>query len=137
MAAKVRVMLVDDEDHIRLFMNKVLASMQAEVVAEAANGKEAIDLYRRYKPDITLMDINMPVMTGSEALKQILADFPNAFVIMLTSLNTADVVKECLIAGAQNYIRKDLPLPEIKKQIRETWAEYVKIQMAKKSIGAN
>lgn len=129
-------MLVDDEDHIRLFMRKVLASMQAEVVGEAANGKEAIALYRQHKPDITLMDINMPVMTGSEALKQLLKEFPDAFVIMLTSLNTADVVKECLIAGAQNYIRKDLPLPEIKKQIRETWAEYVKIKMAKRSIGA-
>ncbi|MGB0723218.1 MAG: response regulator transcription factor [Gammaproteobacteria bacterium] len=122
---KVRVLLVDDEDHIRLFMSKVLTTMSAEVVAEAGNGQEAVELFRAHKPDIVLMDINMPVMNGADALRAIIKEFPRAFIIMLTSLSTADVVQDCLASGAANYIRKDLPLPEIKKQIRETWKEYV------------
>lgn len=122
---KVRVMLVDDEDHIRLFMNKVLSTMNAEVVAEAGNGREAVEMFRTYKPDITLMDINMPLMNGADALRKVLEEFPSAFIIMLTSLHTADVVQECLTAGAANYIRKDLPLPEIKNQIKQTWRDYV------------
>ena len=124
-AKKVRVMLVDDEDHIRLFMSKVLATMGAEVVAEAGNGMEALKLYDQHKPDITLMDINMPVMNGADALKKLMDKFPDAFVIMLTSLHTADVVQDCLTTGAANYIRKDLPLPEIKNQIKEAWREYI------------
>lgn len=124
-AKKVRVMLVDDEDHIRLFMSKVLATMGAEVVAEAGNGMEALKLYQQHQPDITLMDINMPVMNGADALKQLMEDHPDAFVIMLTSLHTADVVQDCLTTGAANYIRKDLPLPEIKNQIKEAWREYI------------
>ncbi|MGB1109037.1 MAG: response regulator transcription factor [Gammaproteobacteria bacterium] len=122
---KVRVMLVDDEDHIRLFMNKVLSTMNAEVVAEAGNGREAVELFRAHKPDITLMDINMPIMNGADALKKVLDEFPSAFIIMLTSLHTADVVQDCLTTGAANYIRKDLPLPEIKNQIKQTWRDYV------------
>ena len=68
---KIRVALADDEMHIRMLMKKVFSSMGCEIAGEAKNGAEAVELYRREKPNIMLMDINMPVKTGDEALKEI------------------------------------------------------------------
>lgn len=121
---KIKVLLADDEGHIRTLMKTVFASMGAETVAEASNGKEAVELYRKHKPHITVLDINMPVMDGKEALSVILSEFPDAFVIMLTSLSSMDVVKQCLDAGAANYLRKDTPISEIKKSIKESWVDF-------------
>jgi DNA-binding NarL/FixJ family response regulator len=118
---KISVLLADDEDHIRVYMARVLESMSCEIVADAADGRECIELYRQHLPDVTLLDINMPFMSGIEALKAIRGEFPDAFVIMLTSLHTSRVVEECLQAGAAHYIRKDAPLNDIKRQIKEAW----------------
>jgi len=123
---KPRVVLVDDETHIRMLMRTVMSTMGCEVIGEAANGQEAVDVFRKEKPDLLLLDINMPVKTGEEALKEILAEFPDAFVIMLTSLADIESVQNCLNLGATNYIRKDTPLREIKKIIKETWALFKK-----------
>ncbi|MEE8483875.1 MAG: response regulator transcription factor [Nitrospinota bacterium] len=123
---KVRVLLVDDEMHIRELMKVALKDMNAEVVAEADNGKEALELFRQHKPEITIMDVNMPVMNGLETLKAIKSEFPDAFVIMLTAVSSIKAVQEILELGASGYIRKDTSLPEIKQGIKETWAEYMK-----------
>ncbi len=119
---KLRVLLADDETHLRMLMKTVMTSMNCEIVGEAKNGAEAVELYKKEKPDILLLDINMPVKTGEEALKEIIEEFPDAFVIMLTSLADMESVENCLNLGASNYIRKDTPLDEIKKIIKETWA---------------
>lgn len=124
MGKKIQVLLADDELHIRMLMKKVMESMNLEVVAEAKNGQEAVQLYRQHKPHIVFMDINMPIMDGKEALKAIKKEFPDSFVIMLTSLSAMDVVKDCLEAGAANYIRKDTPLNELKLYVKESWNEY-------------
>ncbi len=118
---KIRVGLADDEIHIRMLMKKVFTSMGCEIVGEAKNGEEAVELYRREKPDIMLLDINMPVKTGDEALRDIVSEFPDAFVIMLTSQADVESVQKCLDAGAANYIRKDTPIAELKEIIKETW----------------
>ncbi len=117
-----RAVIADDESHIRTLMKTALTSMNCEVVAEASNGAEALDAYREYKPDLMLLDINMPVTNGEEALAGILAEFPKAFVIMLTSVSDADTVHRCLEQGAAFYIRKDTPIKEIKQLIRESWS---------------
>ncbi len=119
---KPRILLADDEIHLRMLMKKVMTSMNCEIVGEAKNGMEAIELYKKEKPDLLLLDINMPVKTGEEALKEIVKEFPDAFIIMLTSLADMESVENCLNLGASNYIRKDTPLDEIKKIIKETWA---------------
>ena len=119
---KPRILLADDEIHLRILMKKVMTSMNCEIVGEAKNGMEAIELYKKEKPDLLLLDINMPVKTGEEALKEIIEEFPDAFIIMLTSLADMESVENCLNLGASNYIRKDTPLDEIKKIIKETWA---------------
>ena len=118
---KIRVGLADDEIHIRMLMKKVFTSMGCEIAGEAKNGTEAVELYRLEKPDIMLLDINMPMKTGDEALRDIVSEFPDAFVIMLTSLADVESVQKCLDAGAVNYIRKDTPIAELKEIIKETW----------------
>ncbi|MBF0329126.1 MAG: response regulator transcription factor [Nitrospirae bacterium] len=116
-----RVLLADDEPHIRLLLKKALTMMNYTVVGEAKNGIEAIELFGKEKPDMLLMDINMPLKTGTEALKEIVAEFPDALVIMLTSVSDLSIVEKCLEDGASNYIRKDTPLAEMKKLIEESW----------------
>jgi two-component system chemotaxis response regulator CheY len=102
-----------------------LLAMKAEIVAEAKNGIETLELFRAYKPDITLLDINMPRMDGLQALKQIQAESPGAVVIMLSSLATLGVVQDCLEAGAYDFIRKDTPIAEIKVIIKKAWSHFL------------
>lgn len=121
---KPRVIIADDEGHIRAMMKAVMNSMQCEIAGEAANGEEAVNLFKKEKPDLLLLDINMPIKTGEEALKEIIEDFPDALVIMLTSVADMESIENCINLGAANYIRKDTPLTEIKNAVRETWRTF-------------
>ena len=125
-ARKPRIIIADDEAHIRMLIKTVFKTMQADVVAEAKNGQEAVDLYRKEKPDLLMLDINMPVKTGPEALSEIRNDYPQAFIIMLTSVADMDTVQNCLEKGASSYILKDTPLNEMKRLIKEAWVENAK-----------
>lgn len=119
-ANQIRVILADDEFHLRAFIAALLKKMNYTVVAQATNGQEAVALYRQHKPDLIMLDINMPVKNGEEALKEIRAEFPAARVIMLTSVVDEQQVASCLAAGAANYIRKDSPAAEIQALIAAT-----------------
>ena len=123
---KPRILLADDEAHLRLLMKTVMKSLNCEIVGEAKNGIEAVELFKKEKPDLLLLDINMPIKTGEDALKEIIDEFPDAFIIMLTSTADMETVENCLAYGAANYIRKDTPIEEMKKIIKETWAIYKK-----------
>jgi len=116
-----RVLIADDEQHMRLLMKTVIKKMNYQVIGEATNGQEAIDLFQKERPDLMLMDINMPYKTGEEALEEILTQFPEALVIMLTSVVDTETVGKCIDRGAANYIRKDTPLTDIAKIISTTW----------------
>lgn len=122
-ATQVTILLADDEMHIRMLLKQVLKSMNTTVVAEAKDGFQAVEHYRDKRPDITFLDINMPVKNGVDALKEILAINPDAVVIMLTSVADMETVSECIEAGAANYIRKDTPIEELKRFIKTTWVE--------------
>jgi two-component system, chemotaxis family, chemotaxis protein CheY len=124
-AKRPRVLIAEDESHSRLLLKAIVTSMNCEVVGEATTGQETIDLYRQLKPHVLLLDINMPNKTGDEVLKEIKAEFPRAFVIVVTSVADQESVERCLELGAANYIRKDTPIAEIKTAIKETWAIYV------------
>ncbi len=121
MSKKLRVLLADDEPHIRLLIRSIVEIMNAEVVGEAKDGQQTLDLYKSLQPDMLLLDINMPVKSGQEALKEIMGEHPDAIVVMLTSVSDRDTVKKCIELGAANYIRKDTGISEIKKMIKETW----------------
>ena len=116
---KPRILLADDEFHMRAFIAALLKKIDCEVVGQATNGAEAIALYREKKPDLLLLDINMPVKTGMEALADVRAEFPDAKVIMLTSVVDEQNVVQCVEAGAAGYIRKDSPVAEIQATITE------------------
>lgn len=122
---KVRALLADDEAHVRLFVKTVVSSMGCQVVAEATNGKEVLEMFDRHAPDLVMLDINMPVMDGITALKALRQKSDKVVIVMLTSLASADVVEQCLDAGANYYLRKDLPVAELKQEIRDTWLAHL------------
>ena len=121
---KMRVMVVDDEDHVRRLITTVIKTMNCEIVGEAGNGKEAVSLFCKLKPHMLLLDINMPLKSGKEALAEIRKRFPNACILMLTSLTDKETVEDCMELGASGFIRKDLPLDEMCDVIKKTWRAY-------------
>ena len=114
-----RVAISDDEDMIRYALKSIIQKLNMVCVGEATNGQEAIALYAKEKPDIMFLDINMPVKNGDEALKAIRAKFPDANVVMLTSVAETETVTKCVQDGAINYILKTNPLDKIKTMIEE------------------
>ena len=122
---KARIVIAEDEAHIRSLISLIVTNLGAEVVAEAADGEQALSLYQQHRPDMVILDINMPKLDGISVLKIIMAINPRTLVVMLTSLNALDVVKECIDSGAWNYILKNTTAEELNKAISATWSEYM------------
>lgn len=115
--------MVDDHVLVREGLTAVLNRQQDLcVVAEAANGEEALAAFRLYRPDVTLMDIRMPVMDGAEATEAILAEFPHAVILVVTTIDHGQGVARALKAGAKNFILKDAPSKELIETIRSAHA---------------
>jgi DNA-binding NarL/FixJ family response regulator len=105
----ITILTADDHPLIRDGLAAVLrAESGLQVVAEAANGEEAIEAYARLHPDIVLMDLRMPVMDGLTATRAILADDPNARIIVLTTYDGDEDIHRALAAGARGYLLKDM-----------------------------
>lgn len=117
-------LLVDDEAHIRLFLKMILKEIGVETIHEAQNGIQALEVYRKTPTDIILMDVNMAGMDGLQTLEKFSQEFPNAFIIMVTSTATREIVEKCITKGAKQYIRKDTPKQDIKKILSETFQEF-------------
>ena len=114
-----RVVVADDEVHIRCLVRRIILAEGYEVVGEATNGEDALVQYRKNRPDLLLMDINLPVKTGDDVLAEIMREFPDAKVVMLTMVADVDTVKRCLKLGAVNYILKCAPVDDIRRMVRE------------------
>lgn len=117
-------MVADDEDHVRKLITTVIRKMNCEIVGEAANGRDAVSMFYELKPHLLLLDINMPLKSGKQALADIKKKFPNAFIIMLTSLVDKETLEDCIDLGASGFIRKDLPIDEMREVIKKTWIAY-------------
>jgi len=117
---KLTAVLVDDESHVRMILKDILADINCEVVAEGSTGIEAVELFHVHQPDLMILDITMPIMSGEEVLMMLMPEFPDALIIILTSMTDEHSVDGCLDLGAANYIRKDIPLNDIKTIITET-----------------
>lgn len=100
------VLIVDDADFMRMVLKDIVTEMGLEVIAEAADGAQAVETYRTTRPTLVLMDITMPQMDGLQALKKIMELDPGAQVVMITALGQKDQVLACVKAGAQDFIIK-------------------------------
>jgi two-component system NarL family response regulator len=122
-AAKATVMLVDDHALLRTGVASIInQEPDLQVVVEASNGLEAIAAYERHHPDVTLLDLRMPVMEGVEAVRQIRERDPRARVIVLTTYDTDDEISRALKAGAKAYVLKDISADLLIACIRDVLA---------------
>ena len=115
----VRVVLVDDHAVIRAGLEQLLAGTQdMEVVGTAENGQQAIEVVRRVRPDVVLMDLQMPVMDGVTATRSIIAEQLGADVLVLTSYSDSERIVAALDAGAVGYLLKDADPEDVLQGIR-------------------
>jgi len=104
---KIRILMVDDHALLREGVNALIsAEPDMELVAEASNGEEAIEMFRTHHPNVTLMDIQMPGLNGVEAISRIRAEFPDARIVVLTTYSGDAQVIGALRAGARAYLLK-------------------------------
>jgi two-component system NarL family response regulator len=121
--APITVLAADDHRLIRAGIAAVLAATDdLLLVAEAADGAEAVARYRRTRPDVVLMDVRMPVLDGVAAARAILTDFPAASIIMLASFGGDDDTRRALDAGARAWLLKDRIRADLVETIRRVHA---------------
>jgi DNA-binding NarL/FixJ family response regulator len=126
----IRVLCVDDHPLLREGIAAIVNNQPDMLLAaEATNGTEAIERFRKHRPDVTLMDLRLPDMSGVDSLIAIRADFPEARIIMLTTFEGDVEVYRALEAGARAYFLKSMPYTELLDAIRQVHA-------GKKSIPA-
>jgi DNA-binding NarL/FixJ family response regulator len=114
MAKSLKIVLVDDHEVVRLGLKALLARHpQFQVVAEAGNATEALDRVTRYKPDVVVMDIRLPGKNGIEATREIVAQYPDIKVIMLTSYAEDELLFDAIAAGASGYVLKQIGSGEL------------------------
>jgi len=115
----IRLAIVDDQGMVRAGFRSLLAGEEDfEVVGEAANGEEAVELVTRLLPDVTLMDIRMPVLDGIAATRQLVGSGVQTKVLVLTTFDLDEYVFEALRAGASGFLLKDAPAEELAAAIR-------------------
>jgi DNA-binding NarL/FixJ family response regulator len=115
----IRVLCVDDHPLVRKGIASILANeADMELVAEAGNGREAVDMFRELRPDVVLMDLRMPQVDGIEATRTIRADDPEARIIALTSYDGDQDIYRALEAGVRGYILKEMVHTEVVRAIR-------------------
>jgi DNA-binding NarL/FixJ family response regulator len=127
----IRILTVDDHPLLRKGIAALVnTEPDLKVVAEASNGKEAVDAFRTHRPDVTLMDLQMPDVDGLEAIHLIRKEFPDARVIVLTTYSGDMQVLRALKAGARAYILKGLVHKELLDTIRAVHAGQKRIPPA-------
>jgi pilus assembly protein CpaE len=123
MSDRIKVLIVDDIPETRDHLSKLLGfESDVEVVGAAAGGPEAIEMANALKPDVVLMDINMPGMDGITATEKLAADVPTAAVIMMSVQGEADYLRRSMLAGAREFLVKPFSSDELTASIRQVWS---------------
>jgi len=122
-AKRIRILIAEDHLIARVGVTTIV-NMQPDmtVVAEAASGQQAVELYRKHLPDVTLLDLRMPVMSGVDAAIAIRREYPEARLIALTTYGGDEDIRRALQAGVQAYLTKDVLHDELLKAIRAVHA---------------
>jgi two-component system, NarL family, response regulator len=119
----IRILVAEDHLVARAGVGAIV-NMQPDmkIIAEAANGQQAVELYRKHRPDVVLLDMRMPIMSGVDAAKAIRAEFPDAHMIALTTYGGDEDIRRALAAGILAYLTKDVLGDELLKAIRAVHA---------------
>lgn len=113
-----KVLFVDDSAFMRSLLKGIILKDGFELAGEASNGKEAVEVYQKLKPDLVTMDIIMPEMNGIEAVREILALDPSARVIMVSAMGQQNMVIDAIKAGARDFIIKPFQPPRVQEALR-------------------
>jgi DNA-binding NarL/FixJ family response regulator len=124
----IKVLLVDDQGLIRQGLRALLElESDLEIVGEAENGEQAINLVAEFQPDVVLLDIRMPIMDGVAATKEIQKRFPQTKILVLTTFDDDEYVSAALQNGAMGYLLKDTPSEELAVAIRAVYKGYTQL----------
>jgi DNA-binding NarL/FixJ family response regulator len=116
----IKVLIVDDQPILREGLKSLLSTCEdIDVIAEAGNGKEAIEQLTHVTPDVILMDIRMPVLNGVEATKHIKEKYPSVIIIILTTFDDDQYILDALRNGASGYLLKDMGIQQLAAAIRD------------------
>jgi two-component system chemotaxis response regulator CheY len=116
-----RGLIVDDAMIMRMRLREILEK-EFSIVAEAANGQEALGLYAEYKPDFVTLDISMPQLNGIDALKTLLETQPEAKIVIVSAVGQKQIVFEALGLGAKDFIIKPFEAERVLKSVRRLFA---------------
>lgn len=112
-----RILIVDDAKFMRMTLTNILKKANHEIVGEAENGKIAVEMYRKFKPDLVTMDVTMPEMSGLDAVKMIKSEFPDAKIIMCSAMGQQKMVVEAIECGAKDFIVKPFDESRVQEAI--------------------
>jgi two-component system chemotaxis response regulator CheY len=112
-----RVLIVDDVAFVRKTLNEILTEAHYQIVGEASDGAEAVEMYARLKPDVVTMDVVMPNMSGIEATKKIIKTDKSARVVIISAMGQESLVMEAINVGAKDYILKPVSSADVLKTI--------------------
>jgi two-component system, NarL family, response regulator len=119
MSTRIRILVAEDHSVARVGVTTIVNTQRdMTVVAQAANGQQAVELYCKHLPDLVLLDMRMPIMSGIEAAVAIKARNLNAKIIALTTYGGDEDIRRALAAGVQSYLTKDVPHGELLEAIR-------------------
>jgi DNA-binding NarL/FixJ family response regulator len=116
----IRILVVDDHFMVRMGLSASLnVEPDIEVVAEAANGETALPLYRKHHPDLVMMDLRLPGMSGADCTAAIVREFPEARILVLSTHSSQEEIHRALQAGARGYVVKSIMREELLRAVRE------------------
>jgi DNA-binding NarL/FixJ family response regulator len=131
MTAPIRILVVDDHNVVRQGIVALIKSVpDMTVIAEGCDGMQAVALFKEHQPDVTIMDLRLPVMTGVEAITAIRRDFPAARIIVLTTFDGDEDIYRALQSGARGYLLKDMFGDDLMEAIRAVHAGRSRIPAA-------